>query len=93
MKHVTGGAQERVEAGEVLFINRCEMTAKKIDPDSIGHCNCAHCGLLLVGEKTAKHVWAVYDQWPADMAPPVAVRTPAGKPLCESCGKFVKKAK
>lgn len=69
------------------------MTAKKIDPDSIGYCECAHCGRLLVGEKTAKHVWAVYDEWPKDMAEPVHVRTPAGRPLCESCGRFVSKSK
>lgn len=63
------------------------MKAKRIDPDSIGYCECAHCGKLLVGEKTAKHVRAVYEEWPGDMAPPVAVRTPAGRPLCEEIGR------
>ena len=65
----------------------------KLKPDEIGYCDCAHCGRLLVGETTAKHVRALYDEWPKDMSPPVFVRVGGkyGRPLCESCGKLVAK--
>ena len=62
-----------------------------LHPDDIRYCDCAHCGRLLVGETTAKHVNALCDQWPKDLAPPVFVRvggTKWGRPLCESCGQL-----
>jgi len=64
-----------------------------LDPESIGYCHCRHCDRLLVGESTAKHVMALYDEWPRDMAPPVYVRIGGryGIPLCESCGRKVAK--
>jgi hypothetical protein len=63
----------------------------KLRPDDICYVNCAHCTRLLVGETTANHVNALYDQWPKDLAPPVFVRvggTRFGRPLCESCGQL-----
>lgn len=61
----------------------------KLNPDEIRYCNCAHCQRLLVGETTAKHVMALYDEWPKDMSPPVFIRVGGkfGRPLCESCGQ------
>lgn len=70
-----------------------EFMSVKLDPESITYCNCAQCGCLLTGEKTARHVWAMTDEWPVGMAPPVYVRVGGrfGRPLCEAHGKHLKK--
>ena len=67
----------------------------EIDPDSILYCNCSHCGRLLVGESTARHVRAMSGEWPIGMSPPVHIRIGGkyGRPLCEACGRLAAKAK
>ena len=62
-----------------------------IPPDEIGLCNCAGCGIDLLGERTTKRIEKIKDHLTRDMPnqfhglpDPVAGRV-KGRPYCSKC--------